>query len=429
MSYGLPRKLRFVFIVQLALVTLAVVIGAWLIGVQVKHGLFGELLREDAAYYWDHYRRDPDAALPDSRRMRGLLVSSAQAGKTGSTGILALDELEPGFHDMQPNGWLVWVDDGPGGRLYLLYDRNHAQGMIWWVAVAPVLLVLLVIYLAAWYSYRASRELVIPINQLARRVADWDPRQADADTLDPADLGDNAKGETHQLALVLHEMAQRVRAHIQREHEFTRDASHELRTPLTVIRVATDVILADPDLSGRQRRNLQRIARAGGDMEEVIESQLLLARETEMGAALQQVDVAALVTEEADKAREQLQGRPIQVRVDIVQALQLQTSAKALSVVIRHLLGNACKYTEQGEIVLCLEKDRLLVSDTGIGMSSDELRLAFEPFYRVDQAGATGAGLGLSIVRRLCDRFGWSIGLESQPGKGTRATLGFSACR
>jgi signal transduction histidine kinase len=427
MSYGLPRKLRIVFIVQVALVTLAIVAGGWLVGVLAKHGLFRELLREDAAYYWQRYRENPATPPPDTRRIRGLRVAAERIGQAGSTGLLPLNGLAPGFHDLERDGWLVWVDDGPGGRLYLLYNRQHAQQLIWWVASVPLLLTLLAIYLASWYAYRASRDLIIPINELARRVANWDPRLTSADDLDPADLGPRFKGETRQLAQVLHEMARRMRAHIQREHEFTRDASHELRTPLTVIRVATDVALGDPDISPRQQRSLQRIARAGADMEEVIESQLLLARESEIGVPLQQVDVAQLVADEVAKAEEKLQQRPIRLHLEVQQVPRLETSAGALRVVVRHLLENACKYTDQGDIFLRLENNRLVVTDTGIGMNSDDLRLAFEPFYRVNHAMATGAGLGLSIVRRLCDRFGWSIRLESQPGQGTCATLSFAA--
>lgn len=425
MSYGLPRKLRIVFIVQVVLVTVAIAAGTWLVGTLLKHGLFRELLREDAAYYWERHAADPATQPPDTRRVRGIRVPAAQVGQPDSTGMLPLYRLEPGFHDLQGNGWLVWVEDGPGGRLYLLYDRNHAQQLVLWVAILPLLLIALVTYWAIWYAYRSAHDLVIPVNELARRVANWDSLLSDTGDFDPGELDAQFKGETRQLAHVLHEMASRVRAHIRREHAFTRDASHELRTPLTVIRVATDVAMADPDISPRHLRSLQRIARAGADMEGVIESQLLLARESEMGLDLQAVDVGQLVGEEVDKARDQLQQRPIVLHLLIEHPLLLQASASALRVVVRHLLENACKYTEQGDIHISVEADRVVIADTGIGMHGDDLRLAFEPFHRADQTRGTGAGLGLSIVRRLCERFGWSISLESQPGQGTRAILDF----
>lgn len=431
MSYGLPRKIRIVFIVQVVLVTLMVVAGAWLVSVMARQALFRELLREDATYYWERYAQDPSVLPPDTRRVRGIRVDADAAGKPGSTGLWPLQQLAPGFHDTgadQAGGqWLVWVEDGPGGRLYLLYERDHAQKLVLWVAVVPVLLTLLAIYLASWYAYRASRNLIVPVNWLARQVAQWDPGQPDASALDPRRLGPDVKGESRQLAIALHDMARRVGEHIQREHDFTRDASHELRTPLTVIRVATDVALADSDLKPRQARGLQRIARATADMEAVIESQLILARESQTSAQIQQVAVARLVEEEAGLAREQLAGRPVGLELEITGSPQLQTSERALRVVVRHLLENACLYTEQGHIDLKLDEAALEVSDTGIGMDGDALMRAFEPFYRVNPGNGSGPGLGLSITRRLCERFGWSIELESQPGQGTRATLRFAA--
>jgi signal transduction histidine kinase len=423
MSYGLPRKLRVVFIVQVVLITLAVVIGAWLVGSVLKRGLFIELLREDAAYFWERYAEDPAVALPDSRRTRGVLVAPGQSVQSGPSGALALAPLTPGFHDLEHSGWLAWVEDGPGGRLYLLYDREHAGRLVWGVASGPLLLILLAGYWAAWYAYRAARDLIVPINALARWAAGWEPGGSEPHLLDPAKLGNEFKGEVRQLAQVLDAMAGRVRAHIRREHEFTRDASHELRTPLTVIRVATDMAMADPDIGPRQLRSLQRIARAGADMEEVIESQLLLAREAEASISLQQVDVEQVVREEVDKVRERIHSLDLAWKIDIRQPLWLETSPGALHVVIGHLLENACKYTPHGEITITLDGQELVITDTGIGMSSDQLSLVFEPFFRVNQTLAGGAGLGLSIVRRLCERFGWSVELQSQQGRGTIATL------
>ena len=423
MSYGLPRKLRAVFIVQVVLITLAVVVGAWLVGTVLKRGLFIELLREDAAYFWERYNDEPTVALPDSRRTRAVLVAPGQSLQSGPNGALALTTLATGFHDLEHSGWLAWVEDGPGGRLYLLYDREHAGRLVWGVAAGPLLLILLAGYWAAWYAYRAARDLIVPINALARWAADWEPGGNEPQVLDPARLGNDFKGEVRQLAQVLDAMAGRVRAHIRREHEFTRDASHELRTPLTVIRVATDMAMADPDLGPRQLRSLQRIARAGADMEEVIASQLLLAREAEASISLQQVDVEQVVREEVDKVRERIHSQDLVWKIDTRQPLWLETSPGALHVVIGHLLENACKYTPEGEIMITLDGQELVIADTGIGMSSDQLSQAFEPFFRVNQTQAGGAGLGLSIVRRLCERFGWVVQLQSQQGSGTIATL------
>ena len=90
-----------------------------------------------------------------------------------------------------------------------------------------------------------------------------------------------------------------------------------------------------------------------------------------------------------------------------------------------NILRNACSYTDAGHIDVVLEQDRVVVRDTGIGMSDDSLVRAFEPFYRADPSRPNGTGLGLSIVRRLCERFSWKVELESTLGQGTTATIRF----
>jgi signal transduction histidine kinase len=94
-----------------------------------------------------------------------------------------------------------------------------------------------------------------------------------------------------------------------------------------------------------------------------------------------------------------------------------------LQVVVSNLLRNACSYTDEGRIDVDVLDDRVVVRDTGIGMSAEALGRAFEPFYRAEPTRPQGTGLGLSIVRRLCDRFGWKVHLDSELGQGTQAAV------
>ena len=98
--------------------------------------------------------------------------------------------------------------------------------------------------------------------------------------------------------------------------------------------------------------------------------------------------------------------------------------SRVLAVMVGNLLSNACQYTDQGDIEVRIEEDRVSVRDTGIGMTRETLQRAFDPFYRADQ-DIGGMGLGLSVVRRLGERFGWPVVLESVPGSGTLATIQF----
>ena len=261
------------------------------------------------------------------------------------------------------------------------------------------------------------------MNWLAGRVAQWDPRHPDVHELSPERLPADVQGESRQLALALHAMAGKVSEHVARERNFTRDASHELRTPLTVIRMASDMGLADPALTPRQQRSLQRIQRAGRDMEAVVDAFLLLAREVDVEPQSELFDVGDVVRYEAANVAELLQDKPVQLQVVIDGPQPLVAPPRVMHVVVANLLRNACLYTDAGQIEVSVGDGRVMVRDTGIGMSQDALARIFEPFFRADANQSQGVGLGLPIVRRLCERCGWRISLQSSEGQGTTATL------
>jgi signal transduction histidine kinase len=243
--------------------------------------------------------------------------------------------------------------------------------------------------------------------------------------LAPDKLPAEVQGEARQLAGALHGLAQRVAAHVQRERDFTRDASHELRTPLTVVRVASDMAMAE-QLPPRVARSLQRIQRAGRDMEAVIDAFLLLAREAEIEPQSEEFDATMVILDEIDNARALLYGKPVELDVTCQARPMLRAPPRVLHVVISNLLRNACTYTDRGRIEVLIGSDRVEVRDTGIGMSEEALQRAFEPFYRADPSRPHGTGLGLSIVSRLCERLGWKVELESRPEQGTTATIRFA---
>jgi len=420
MPHGLPRKIRIVFILQAVLASLGILLGAWLVSLVIKHSLVSSALQEEATYYWQLYEASPTQPPPNTQNIRGYLL---EAGRSPLSLPANLRALRPGFHELKSDDQLVLVDARPEGRLYLVFLRSRAEMLAFWFGIVPVLLTLLAVYGASWITYRASKRLVSPVNWLARRVSRWNPGHPEAADLAPDKLPADMQGETRQLAAALHSLATRVTAHVARERNFTRDASHELRTPLTVIRVASDMALGDHELSPRLQRSLNRIQRAGRDMEAVIDAFLILAREADVEPQIELFDVNEIVRYEVDNARELMVGRPVEIFLHSAGPVQLHAPPRVLQVVVSNLLRNACSYTDEGRIDVDVLEDRVVVRDTGIGMSAEALGRAFEPFYRAEPTRPQGTGLGLSIVRRLCDRFGWKVSLSSTLGAGTQAAV------
>src|SRR5690606_35317364 len=155
------------------------------------------------------------------------------------------------------------------------------------------------------------------------------------------------------------------------------------------------------------QRTLSRIQRAGRDMEAVIDAFLILARESDVAPQAEDFDVRAVVDEEVQRVREREKCARPGVVLEVVQEapLRLHAPPRVLGLMLGNLLDNACRFTEEGRIEVRIGHDRLEVRDTGIGMSAETIDRAFEPFYRADLESPQGKGMGLSIVRRLGERF------------------------
>ena len=422
---GLRRKIWVAFILQAAAISFAAVLGVYGASAVLKHVLIQRALQEEAAHYWQRLQADPQAQVPDTYNMTGFLVP---AGGRRDALPAPLQPLPVGFHSLPraQGGSLVLVEkDGNGHLLYLLFKQEQVDSLAFWFGMAPLAIVLVVIYIIAWSTYRTSRRAVSPVIWLAGQVQRWDPKKPEASALRPENLPLDVEGETLVLASSLHDFASRIESFVERERDFTRDASHELRTPLTVIRVAGDMMASDEGLTPMSRRALRRIQGAGRDMEALIEAFLILAREGDTGLPDDDFAVSDVVAEEVEKARVLLAGKPVQLELVQQADFQLHAPARVLSVLLSNLLRNACHYTDQGRVTVTLRHGSIAVADTGVGMSADELARVFEPFYRAGERNKDGQGIGLSIVQRLSQRYGWPVRLESEPGRGTVATLSF----
>ncbi len=422
---GLRRKIWVAFILQAAAISFAAVLGVYGASAVLKHVLIQQALQEEAGHYWKRLQADPQAQVPDTYNMTGFLIPAG-----GSKAALPepLKPLAVGFHSLprSQGGALVLVEkDDHGHFLYLLFKQEQVDSLAFWFGMAPLAIVLVVIYIIAWSTYRTSKRAVSPVIWLAGQVQRWDPKRPEASALRPENLPLDVEGETLVLASSLHDFASRIESFVERERDFTRDASHELRTPLTVIRVAGDMMDGDESLSVSTRRALRRIQGAGRDMEALIEAFLILAREGDTGLPDDDFAVSEVVAEEVEKARPLVGNKPVQLHFVSEDDFELHAPARVLSVLLSNLLRNACHYTDEGSVTVTLRRGSIAVADTGVGMSPEELARVFEPFYRAGDRNKDGQGIGLSIVQRLSQRYNWPVTLESQPGRGTVATIRF----
>ena len=420
---GIRRKIWTVYVLQVAAISLATILGVYGAATVLEDVLIKRALDGEATYYWERYARDPHAPIPDTNNMTGYLLrddaSDADLPET-------LRALKPGYHRIQHGGnvVLVLVSQGPPGRLYLVFNQEQVGRLAFLFGFVPLIVVLLIIYITTWLTYRASRRALSPVIALAKAVRGWDPKRPDLAAFDPRNLTSDPDGDVETLAGALHGFARRIEELVERERNFTRDASHELRSPLTVIKVAADV-LVEEELQPFAERSVQRIRRSVRDMEAMIEAFLILARESDTGLPEEDFIANQAVSEEIERAQPLIEGKPVALELEERATFGLRAPPKVFAAMIGNLIRNACLYTEAGRVRVIVGEDYVSVVDSGIGMSEDELMQAFQPYYRSGRSSRGGHGVGLTLVRRLSERFDWPIELNSTLGEGTTATIHF----
>jgi two-component system OmpR family sensor kinase len=249
----------------------------------------------------------------------------------------------------------------------------------------------------------------------------------------------NPKDELGRLAITINGLLARLDAAFRRREEtfsrqrrFAADASHELRTPLTSISGHARM-LDEWALEGDKEtahRSVGTIRKEAGRMRGLIESLLTLSRGDE-GAPMEvgRYDLGAVGKEAAETARAAADGRISVEFVPIDHEVTATFDRERVMQVASILLDNALKYTpEGGSVTVRVEEENggvaLAVSDTGVGISEDQLPLIFERFYRADAARVVeGAGLGLSIARQIAEAHGGTIEARSKLGVGSTFVL------
>jgi signal transduction histidine kinase len=418
---GLRARLGRAFLLQAAFIGAAAVVGVFLASLLLEGMLIRQALREEAAHFWLQRASDSTFPLPATLNLTGYLDSAPPD----------LSGLTTGFHDRVTGGkkTVVYVADRGGQRLFLVFDRSGVGRLATVFGLLPLAMVLLVLYLSTWLAFRASRRAFSPVIALARQVRGFDPAAPDPARFDPARLPADADEEVRELADALARYAQRLNEFVDRERNFTRDASHELRSPLTVIQVAAGMLEADAGLSDASLRSVARIARAARDMEELTSAFLLLARESQNGLPLEAICVNDVLADEVDRARLLAAGKPVESRLRATHRLYVDAPEKVLSVLVGNLLRNAFSYTDAGEVTVDVGAGSVVIRDTGMGMAPGQVDAMYQPFVRGDTGRRGGHGVGLTIVRRLSDRFGWPVTIESSPGVGTCVVIRFPVAR
>jgi signal transduction histidine kinase len=224
----------------------------------------------------------------------------------------------------------------------------------------------------------------------------------------------------------------------QHKSQFLASMSHELRTPLNAIIGLTEMMISNPARLGTEKalEPLRRVHRAGQHLLSLINEVLDLSKieAGKLELSPESVNVAPLIDEVIGTAGQLAEQNDNRLVVEVQKDLApLTADPMRLRQILLNLLSNACKFTKEGEIALRVRRlgegqdwIEFVISDTGIGMTGEQLRKLFKEFSQADSLTARrygGTGLGLAITRKLASMMGGDVTVTSEPGRGSVFTL------
>ncbi len=243
------------------------------------------------------------------------------------------------------------------------------------------------------------------------------------------------RDELYILSKTINHLLDRIEVTIEREKQFTSDASHELRTPLTIIKGTLEVLVRKPRAQAEYEDKINFCIAEVNRLNHLVDQLLLLARfeDQKQSLKMEKVYLNAIVLDTISRYSNKIQSKNISVSTEFTADYYVTTDIYLCAIIINNLVSNALKYSNQNSNLTLTINDtnshiEFSLTDTGIGISSDDLDHIFDQFYRSkssEHPEIKGIGLGLSIVKRLCSVLNISISISSQENKGTTVKLSF----
>ncbi|MDB6063626.1 MAG: integral rane sensor signal transduction histidine kinase [Verrucomicrobiaceae bacterium] len=358
------------------------------------------------------------------------------------------DALKQGFAEVVDDNQAFYVyTQVIDGQRYLLVQEQHEfearEQTLFKVVLAGFLLA---VFGACALGVIMARTVMAPLRRLAQQVAHRDQLHVTA----PALATEYPNDEIGQLAVAFDKTLGQVRQSLERERLFTSDVSHELRTPLMVIASSCE-LLQEGILAPHQKEQIRRIERASAEMRDLVQTFLQLAADKPSAPVsagcndfsetanvfasagfstpvplAESTTLAAIAAEQKNYWTPRIDDKNIEFRCVEEGADRGHYNVTFLRTVIANLLRNAVHYTERGHIYLILSDGGFRVEDSGTGIPIDQHEHIFKSFMRGSQARGEGWGLGLSLVKRICENQGWTISVHSIAAGGVCFSVSFN---
>lgn len=238
--------------------------------------------------------------------------------------------------------------------------------------------------------------------------------------------------ELRPLATTLLSTVHGLRESFETQRRFLADAAHELKTAVAVVRSSIQLMMLRPRSAVEYAEGLEVVLQDNMRVEDLVSRMLSLARmEERRNELISPIDFGSSAKQAVLRLASFAEIHQVELEVQIDESAVVYADVEDIHVLVSNLLVNAVQHSSPGDVVkaaITRQKSSVIlcVSDHGTGISAQALPHIFERFYREDRSRSRetgGAGLGLSICKQIVEALAGDIGIESEPGRGTRVTV------
>jgi signal transduction histidine kinase len=288
--------------------------------------------------------------------------------------------------------------------------------------------ILFSVWLSVLLSYFFAKRAIKPISQIIKSVKEINSLKL-SNRLDEG----NRKDEIAQLAITFNEMLTNLEIAFKNQEDFVSNASHELRTPLTVMIGESDYILSHEKKKEDYVNHISGINTDLKKLNSLLNNLLELAQiNRDKTIVFSKVRIDEIIFNSIYQIKTKYQGRRIIPKIlypERENDLLINGNAGLLTIAFKNLLDNACKFSNDDVIIEFVITDNyinIIVSDTGIGIPSNELESIYRPFARASNVKYIGGfGIGLSLVAKIMELHKAVMDVKSEVYEGTRIDILF----
>jgi signal transduction histidine kinase len=359
-------------------------------------------LKVEESEIWDYVQKNN--SLPEATHYRDQNTSFTKAEGPVTRSFHDVQILSGRHHESNTYRQLVFLITVQGQQYKTAVTKPEAEvedliTLIVLITIGVIFLLLLILFVAnrfllrkIWEPFYSTLESIKQFNLTKKQ--EMPSQQTDIE-------------EFNELGSAVNLMTARIIKDYETLRDFTDNASHEMQTPLAILNSKLDLLIQEPSLGEKQLKQLQAMYDAMGRLTKLHQSLFLLTKiENNQFAQASPLRMDLLITEKLGQMEDLISSRNLQVQADC-EPLTLNMNDYLADILLNNLLSNAIRHNMQnGRINISLDKERLVISNTGTTLTFDETHI-FERFKKGDKT--EGAGLGLAIVKQICDNYQFPI--------------------